>query len=124
MSDNILDLTTDEVTPGEEPVKTEQEIQAEVENKQQQAKNKPDTATVKRISRLAIVGTALLQRANDNSFQTDFLLADDALKDFEAGINDLDLDPESERGMHDLIAYLREKIQKRLKSNINMTALK
>lgn len=114
MEQNILDLDSDEVqsvTNGADPVDS-------VSNKQA-----PDPATVTRISNLAVVGKAMMQRANDNSFQTDFLLAKDALKNFEDGIKALQLDPESEHGMRDLIQYLRTKIEKRLNSNVHMTAL-
>lgn len=101
----------------------DQENTNQEQSPQNDLKLVPDSATATRLSNLAIVGTALMQRANDNSFQTEFLLAKEALDKFAAGIAALDLDPESRRGMEDLIEYLNVKIEKRLNSNVHMTAL-
>lgn len=79
---------------------------------------KPDEATKSRIKNLAVVGNALLNNSSDVSEQTNFYLAMQALVDFESGINDLDLDDESRRGMQSLIVYLKAKIERRLKERV------
>lgn len=75
----------------------------------------PDEATKSRIKNLAVVGNAVLNNSSDISEQTNFYLALQALLDFEAGINDLELDIESKKGMENLIVYLKGKIERRLK---------
>lgn len=83
----------------------------------------PDAQTVERIRNLAIVGKALTQRSSDTSFQTEFYLAKEALNKFSEGIDRLNLDEESHRGMDELVKYLQMKIDKRLDSNVHMTPL-
>src|SRR5688572_4374600 len=81
------------------------------------AKRQPDPATLKRLVSLGRVGTALWERSNDNTFDTDYLIAIQDLADFEAGLNELEMEPVVAKGMHDLISYLRTKLDKRLRSS-------
>lgn len=78
----------------------------------------PDSDTKERIKNLAQVGIALMQVANENTHQTNFYYAEEALNRFEAGLNKLELDEESRQGMKDLIEYLRVKIARRLHNNL------
>jgi hypothetical protein len=120
MDENIYDLKNDQLNSSNNT----SDPAANSNNHPLIQKRKPDADTNKRIAHLAKVGEALKKRADDNSFQTDFLIAREALDDFEAGINELDLDPQASQGMVDLIEYLRKKIQKRLQSSIDLQALK
>lgn len=76
----------------------------------------PDAATQERIANLAIVGEALNETYGEENqdYGTDFFLAKEALKKFKEGIEKLNLQPRSKKGMLYLIAYLEEKIQKRM----------
>lgn len=78
----------------------------------------PDQATIDRIKNLALVGTALAERSNENTHQTKYYLAKEGLKNFAAGIDNLTLEPESAKGMRELIDYLAAKIDKRLDSSL------
>ncbi|BCX14096.1 MAG: hypothetical protein KatS3mg085_628 [Candidatus Dojkabacteria bacterium] len=82
------------------------------------SKRMPDEATKNRIKNLAIVGLALNANASDVRAQTDYFLAKEALNKFKAGIDELDLDPESEKGMEQLIEYLSKKIDKRMQNRL------
>jgi hypothetical protein len=77
----------------------------------------PDEDTKQRIKNLAVVGAALFQISDDNMGNTKFFIAKTSLQEFKKGINKLDLDPESKKGMDDLISYLDKKIDKRLKQS-------
>lgn len=77
----------------------------------------PDEETKKRISNLAVVGTAISEiTGGEVSFDTDYFVAKEALNKFMAGIDRLDLDPESRTGMVNLVNYLQKKIDKRMKN--------
>lgn len=80
----------------------------------QSTKVAPDSNTIERIKNLADVGTALLEETNENAMQTRFMEALASLDKFAEGIAKLQLDAPSEKGMHDLIEYLRGKIKRRL----------
>ncbi|MCA9380857.1 hypothetical protein KC678_01190 [Candidatus Dojkabacteria bacterium] len=76
----------------------------------------PDSETVQRIKNLAIVGKAITQiGSGDSSYNTSFFAAKEALLTFKDGIDRLELDPESKEGIHQLIQYLNNKIDKRMK---------
>ncbi|MEP7103648.1 MAG: hypothetical protein ABI721_03000 [Candidatus Dojkabacteria bacterium] len=81
----------------------------------------PDEETKNRIRNLAAVGTALVQISNENAGETDYFIAKQSLINFEQGINKLDLDYESKKGMKDLIDYLSKKLDKRIKQLNNDT---
>lgn len=81
----------------------------------------PDPATLERLVALGKVGTVLWERANDNTFETDYLVALQDLAEFEGGITKLTLEPVVKKGMTDLISYLRQKVQKRMRNAINGT---
>jgi len=66
----------------------------------------PDEETKKRIKNLSVVGKAISEETNDNQGPTNVFLAKTSLKEFEAGILKLDLDPESLKGIQYLIKYL------------------
>jgi hypothetical protein len=78
----------------------------------------PDPATLQRLISLGKVGTKLKERVNDGTLETDFLVILQDLAEFEAGIDKLTLEPPVKKGMTDLIAYLREKVQKRMRSTV------
>ena len=78
----------------------------------------PDDATKDRIKNLSEVGNALFEATNDDAFQTNFYAAKESLKRFKSGIDDLDLDFESKKGMENLINYLDKKIDKRLDASL------
>jgi hypothetical protein len=78
----------------------------------------PDEATKERIKNLAVVGNAVLSNVTDVGQQTNFFLAKEALNEFEAGIDALELDDESMRGMKSLIKYLNIKIDRRLRERV------
>lgn len=78
---------------------------------------KPDSATVKRIKNLAVVGNALNQISNSDAAQTISFSALSSLKDFKDGIEQLELDPLSQEGMYNLIAYLEKKLKKRIEQS-------
>lgn len=82
------------------------------------AANPPDQATLQRLISLGRVGTKLKERVNDNTLETDFLAVLQDLAEFEAGINKLTLERPVRKGMTDLIDYLREKVQKRMRSTV------
>jgi predicted DNA-binding protein len=82
---------------------------------------KPDEETKNRIKNLAYVGTALVQISNEIAGETDYFLAKDALRRFEEGINKLELDYQSRKGMRDLTEYLKKKLDKRIKQLNNDT---
>ena len=73
----------------------------------------PDDETKKRIENLAIVGKYLAEIGNENTGNTDYFLVKVALENFEKGINNLSLDPDSKEGMKRLIEYLNKKVEKR-----------
>jgi hypothetical protein len=75
----------------------------------------PDLETKERISNLAIVGSTLMQGFSEENqdFGTNFFYAKEALQKFREGIDRLELDPKSKKGMEDLINYLYTKIDKR-----------
>jgi len=73
-----------------------------------------DEDTKKRIRSLGYVGTALVKIADENRGITDYLIAQEELKKFNEGIRKLQLEPELQKGMDDLITYLGKKIQKRI----------
>lgn len=75
----------------------------------------PDQETIDRIKNLAFVGSALNETASDTTFMTNFYIAKESLLKFKAGIDKLNLPPESKQGMYDLINYLDQKIDKRIK---------
>jgi predicted DNA-binding protein len=77
---------------------------------------KPDPETIERIKYLAIVGKALSDTYSDENLEngTDFFLAKDALNRFKDGIDKLELDIESRKGMNGLIEYLQKKIDRRM----------
>lgn len=72
-------------------------------------------ATEERIKNLGVVGTTLVQGFSEENqdFGTNFFFAKEALEKFREGINKLELDPPSKKGMNDLISYLERKIEKR-----------
>jgi type I restriction-modification system DNA methylase subunit len=76
----------------------------------------PDPSTKDRIRNLAIVGKALNDTYSDENLEvgTDFYLAKEALTKFKEGIDKLDLDESSKKGMGDLIEYLNKKIDRRM----------
>lgn len=78
----------------------------------------PDEETKDRIKNLAVVGNAVLSNVTDVGQQTNFFLAKQALNEFEAGIDRLELDDESMQGMKSLIKYLNIKIDRRLKERV------
>ncbi|MCA9387201.1 hypothetical protein KC669_04170 [Candidatus Dojkabacteria bacterium] len=76
----------------------------------------PDSETVQRIKNLAIVGKAITQiGSGDSSYNTSFFAAKESLLTFKDGIDRLQLDPESKEGIYQLIQYLNNKIDKRMK---------
>ncbi len=75
----------------------------------------PDSQTTDRIKNLAYVGTALNETASDTTFMTNFYVAKESLLRFKEGIDRLNLDSASKKGMYDLIEYLDQKIDKRIK---------
>jgi hypothetical protein len=77
----------------------------------------PDEETKKRIKNLSIVGKAIDQISNQNKEQTDLFLAKTSLQEFEAGINKLELDPESLEGMRSLIKHLSNILEKRMQDS-------
>ena len=79
------------------------------------AKTVPDEATKKRISFLARVGTALAQVNTEELDPSYYYLVKNDLKAFAEGIDELELDHQSQKGMHDLIYYLNNKLEKRIK---------
>lgn len=79
----------------------------------------PDEETKERIKNLAFVGRALDEISNETGGQTDYFLAESALKTFADGIHRLRLDPESMEGMDSLIRYLEKKIKKRMGQSVN-----
>ena len=81
----------------------------------------PDDLTKERFSNLAVVGKALMQTDNSNSFQTDFYIAKQALNRFVELYNRLQLDPETKAGMDHLISYLQVKIDRRLAASLKNT---
>lgn len=81
----------------------------------------PDEDTKGRIKNLGAVGTALVQISNENAGETDYFIAKQSLRNFEEGINKLDLDYESKKGMKNLIDYLDKKLEKRIKQLNNDT---
>ncbi len=74
----------------------------------------PDEETKKRIKNLSAVGKALAEETNDNQGSTNQFLAKTALNEFEAGINKLELDPESLDGMKHLIKLLNNLIEQKM----------
>ena len=76
----------------------------------------PDEATKERISHLARVGKALNDTYSEANLEvgTDFYVALDSLNKFKDGVLKLSLDEESQKGMLDLIEYLRKKIERRM----------
>ena len=76
----------------------------------------PDEATKQRISHLARVGKALNDTYSEANLEvgTDFYVALDSLNKFKDEILDLSLDEESQKGILDLIEYLRKKIERRM----------
>ncbi len=79
-----------------------------------EAKN-PEEETKERIRHLGLVGTTLRQgfSSENQDFGTNFFYAKEALQKFSEGIAKLNLDPRSQKGMDDLVAYLWEKLDKR-----------
>ncbi len=75
----------------------------------------PDSQTIERIKNLAYVGYALNETASDTTFMTNFYIAKESLLRFKEGIDKLNLEPELKHGMYDLITYLDQKIDKRIK---------
>ena len=78
-------------------------------------KTQETLATEDRIANLAIVGTLLKQGFSEENqdIGTNFFFAREALDKFIAGIELLDLPPASNQGMHDLVDYLKHKLDKR-----------
>lgn len=78
----------------------------------------PDKDTKERIKNLATVGRVIVESSHDNSEETDYYLAQEALNRFEQGIDELELDHESKEGMKSLVSYLRGKIERRMNNYI------
>ncbi|KXK26723.1 MAG: hypothetical protein TR69_WS6001000737 [candidate division WS6 bacterium OLB20] len=83
----------------------------------------PDAETKERIANLAIVGEALNETYGEENmdYGTDFFLAKEGLLKFKSGIERLNLDPRSRKGMMDLIDYLMKKIDKRMNRTGDMS---
>ena len=81
----------------------------------------PDDSTVNRIKNLAVVGTAIKQAYSEENqdFGGDLLIAKSALRKFEEGINALHLDPESKKGIMNLIEYLDKKLDRRIDGGVD-----
>lgn len=80
-----------------------------------------DADTQERIKNLAMVGHAIYEAHNDNTQQTNFYLAREALLKFKQGIDDLEnLEEESRRGINELVKYLQGKIEKRSKADADV----
>lgn len=75
----------------------------------------PDAETKSRIKNLGIVGTTLLQAFSEENqdFGTNFVYAKEALERFRDGINRLELDEPSKKGMNDLVDFLYKELEKR-----------
>ena len=78
------------------------------------SKIQPSPETLERIKNLAYVGTALFGTTSDISADTNFFLAKESLHRFEEGIDMLELDEETLKGIKDLIRYLNQKIDRRM----------
>ena len=76
----------------------------------------PDEPTKERIKHLAVVGKALNDTYSEENLEggEDFFIALDSLNKFKEGIDKLQLDEVSRKGMYDLIEYLRKKIERRM----------
>ncbi|HEX9804789.1 MAG TPA: hypothetical protein VGA67_03840 [Candidatus Dojkabacteria bacterium] len=74
----------------------------------------PSEETKRRIGFLADVGLALYETANETSYETNIFLAKDALLKFKAGIDKLELDPKTRKGINVLIEKLQKEIDERL----------
>ena len=74
----------------------------------------PDEETKKRIKNLSIVGKALSEETNENQGATNVFLAKTSLNEFEAGINKLELDPESADGMRHFVRLLNTLLDKKM----------
>lgn len=78
---------------------------------------KPDAYTSERIKYLAIAGRAIAETSNENTHETNFFLAREALKKFSEGLHQLELPQEDMWGMEMLIEYLDKKIERRLNNS-------
>lgn len=76
----------------------------------------PDEETKRRIEHLAFVGSAINSSGfSEKSFGTDYFLAKESLSAFKQEIESLELSPRTLQGILDLIKYLDQKIDKRMR---------
>ena len=75
----------------------------------------PDPPTRERLINLAAVGRALNDTYSEDNLETGdgFYYALDSLNKFKEGLDKVNLDEPTRKGMDDLIEYLRKKIDRR-----------
>lgn len=76
----------------------------------------PSSQTVARLKDLGYVGTALNEVFSETTFSTNLFVAKESLNRFEQSIKQMQIDQTVKKGMEDLIAYLHNKIDRRLKN--------
>lgn len=76
----------------------------------------PDEPTKERLRNLSAVGKALNDTYSEDNLETgdDFYIALDSLNKFKEGLDKLNLDEPTRKGMEDLVDYLRKKIDRRM----------
>lgn len=78
-----------------------------------------DAATLGRIKSLGEVGTALVEMSNGRNFDTNIFSARTALQEFRDGIAKLNLEPQLQKGMDDLMKILEDMLGKKMQDTFD-----